>query len=214
MYLGIFCLGLLVSVFAFFLRALIRINNKVKNDFGCFTANQYYKYTVEILQFLYEDDNEEKVAQFFRKNTNMFIILDWLILTNTDSYEVIIKNGNHDGIFDVESEYCDQLRKYSRRFFNIYDENHKYIPINYKDTTFFTNFAELNVYKWAIESGLYDYINENKEEIEDLMVMDGILYDDETDDEAESSNTDNSDKEEEGGLQLDLTIRGKAIKVE
>ena len=60
----------------------------------------------------------------------------------------------------------------------MYDEKHKYIPIHYNKTTFFTNFAQLNTYKWAIETGLYDYINDHKDELEDILTVDGILQDD------------------------------------
>jgi len=210
MIIGLLCIALLVAVFSLLIKKLVDADRHIARNFGTLSPKEYYQYTVEILQFLHNGENEEKLAQFFRPSTNIEDILDWIIFSNNGVHKIILDEleeqeeqeyGKEIESYDAYWEYMKNQRKYTERFFNVNRGEQKYIPVHYKNTTFFTTFGQLNCYKWVIESGLYDYIIRNKDELEEILVGDGYLetisrHNSDNDDAENNENSDNADNDD------------------
>ena len=122
----------------------------------------HYTITIELMKFLYTDDNISKVIEFFRADTNMKQIFNYMLENNYSC--VMNMNGikNNSNVL-TEYEYYESL--YGTDLFNFYPDK-TYIALKYSnEITYFTSFNQLNVFRWIINSGLYDYMSENRENL-------------------------------------------------
>jgi hypothetical protein len=163
MLLALFCGTLLSSIIGFLMYRILTINSYLRNQTGKLGQPEFHALTVELRQFLGDPDNEFKVAQFYRPSSNMLSLLEFLVY----DYETPIIINKEE--FLVSQEYMNRENEFGPQIFDISSKYPGYLPIKYKDTVFFSNYAKLNAFKWAIDSGVYQYIEDNKDETIEMM---------------------------------------------
>ena len=142
-------------------------------------ASKQYVQNIKINRFLADEKNLEKTINFFRYSTRLHLNLKRIL---QDKYRHIFIDCqtfyNYYGGKDecpvnyikneCENVVCINLREIYEEEqmingINIFDihNNDKYYPLKKGDLCFMTNYAKLNVIKWIIEIGIYDYIEKH-----------------------------------------------------
>jgi hypothetical protein len=76
-----------------------------------------------------------------------------------------IKENNKeakDTIFNIHFDYKNQLKKYSKTYFDPFSRGDR-IPFFMKDTCFITTIGQLNFFRWFLSKRIYDYLIDIKE---------------------------------------------------
>ena len=80
-------------------------------------------------------------------------------------------------MYDVYIGYKAQLKSYKKKYFDPFRRQYKFFyHYDKSDTTKFTytNFGQLNFFKWAMEYNIIDYIELNYDVIMNAMYISGI----------------------------------------
>ena len=123
-----------------------------------------------------------------QKNTLSLRILDWLVTNYSKKYNVVykIKNNNTEINFNIYLDYKNQLKAYSKKYFDPFCRRERII-INTKDLSWklednikdkkniqnyelITTVGQLNFFKWFIENNVLNYAIENIEYIDKDMI--------------------------------------------
>jgi len=150
----LYMIKILISELLFEIR---KSENKRENkiNFYCYINN------LKILQFIYKPINKNIIIDCLTnpkiKKEIQILIEDKKVI----AYENLISFYKNVDTFDVYNEYCLHLVYYGKTNFNINESNINYLNLTFKGNDIKTNHAELNFYKWVIESGLYMYIKKN-----------------------------------------------------
>lgn len=95
-------------------------------------------------------------------------VLDWFIVNYSKKYNTCYLFGEHDNKtkFYVHNEYKNQLKGYSKKYFDFNCRTRKiaYHPNN--DITFVTSIGQLNFFHWAIRNKVIKYVENNINKIE------------------------------------------------
>ena len=123
-----------------------------------------------LLEFYKEEDNLTRMLKIITGESKISLrIVDWFATNyakkNYTLYEMTNKNGDLVR-FKVYFDYKLKLKAYSKKRFDPFCRWDR-ISIPYKDGTCIeTTIGQLNFFKWAIENGVVNYIEENYEVIE------------------------------------------------
>ena len=142
------------------------------------SLDKYIK-QIKINQFLQNSENLNKTINFYKHSTKLCINLRRLL---DDKYRHIFidcnKFYNYYGGKDncpinyvkneCENVVCINLQEIYEEeqmindieIFDI-ENKRKYFPLKKDDLCFMTNYAKLNVVRWLIETGIYDYIGKH-----------------------------------------------------
>lgn len=107
-------------------------------------------------------------------------LLDWLITNYAKKYNIVYRY--EDGTFNIFLEYKNQLKSFSKKFFDpfcrrnriFYTNDHEVIFLNNDNIQNFkkrkdgiiTTLAQLNAFRWFIKYGIIDYAIKYMEKIE------------------------------------------------
>jgi hypothetical protein len=92
-------------------------------------------------------------------------IVDWFV-TNYAKKNYVVYNLPNQERFKVHNDYKLKLKSYSKRRFDPFCRWERIrIPFN-EQQELETTIGQLNFFKWSIENGILDYIEENYEAIE------------------------------------------------
>lgn len=97
-------------------------------------------------------------------------LIEWFITNHAKRHDVIVTNRSDQ--INVHHSYRAALKTFSKEQFDPF-RRHERIRFVYgsgDDDAIETTVGQLNFFKWAIETGVLSYIQENKGEIEQLMV--------------------------------------------
>lgn len=89
--------------------------------------------------------------------------IDWFVSNYAKKHRINYQ-CNNDTVY-VHSNYKEQLRKFSKKYFDPYCRDHKifFRPIHqHKLIEIPTSIGQLNFFKWAIEHGILTYVINNK----------------------------------------------------
>lgn len=119
-----------------------------------------------LLAFYRTDDNLERMLKIINGESPISLrIVDWFATNYAKQNYTIIKNKDSDR-FKVYIDYKLKLKAYSKRRFDPFCRWER-INIPYKNNTDIqTTIGQLNFFKWALENGVIDHIEENYKEIE------------------------------------------------
>jgi len=93
-------------------------------------------------------------------------IVDWFATNYAKKYYTLYSINNSDRRFKVYVDYKLKLKAYSKRRFDPFCRWDR-INIPYKGETHIeTTIGQLNFFKWTLENGVIDYIDENYDAIE------------------------------------------------
>ena len=114
----------------------------------------------KLLEYYNKNNNLNFMLNIINGNSNISLrIVDWFV-TNycKKNYTVININNNRIKIYD---DYKLKLKAYSKKRFDPFCRWERItIPIN-SDKHVQTTIGQLNFFKWALESGIIDYIQDN-----------------------------------------------------
>lgn len=93
--------------------------------------------------------------------------LEYFITKYCQKNKIIIKRkiGNGSKFISIYDEYKDQLNSFDKRHFDLFKRSNKILFKSNKHSFFMTTIGQLNFFRWLIESGILDYIEENIEEL-------------------------------------------------
>jgi len=123
-----------------------------------------------LLEFYKEDNNLTRMLKIITGESKISLrIVDWFATNyakkNYTLYDMTNKNGD-DVRFKVYFDYKLKLKAYSKKRFDPFCRWER-ISIPYKDGTCIeTTIGQLNFFKWALENGVINYIEENYDIIE------------------------------------------------
>lgn len=101
-------------------------------------------------------------------------MIEWFITNHAKRRDVILTRGSGDQ-FNIYHSYRSALKTFSKEQFDPF-RRHERIRFVYGDSVddaIETTVGQLNFFKWAIETGVLDYIKANKAAIEAEMVKTG-----------------------------------------
>lgn len=118
-----------------------------------------------LIEFYKKDNNLDKMLDIINGNTKISLrIIDWFSTNYAKKDFTVYENKGRR--FKVYIDYKLKLKAYSKRRFDPFCRWDR-ISIPYKDgCEVQTTIGQLNFFKWAIDNGVIDYVEQNHEAIE------------------------------------------------
>ena len=151
--------GIIIS---YLFNKLVILTNDIQNNFGNLTILDHQSLTIKIHQFLALEENCDKLSYYFRPSTEYTNILNYLFELRTN--QIITLKDEEDPV-NIRDMALNKLDYFGYKLFHFKQPQIRYIPIPYKQTTFFSNYGHLNALIWIIDTGIHDYITENYNEL-------------------------------------------------
>lgn len=121
-----------------------------------------------LTQFFKDKENLNKMLKIVNDKSKISLrIMDWFV-TNYAKKNCTSYNKN-DNKFIVHLEYKSQLKAYSKKQFDPFRRNERIEFIDLEGNKIETTVGQLNFFRWAIENGIIDYIDDNLEIIDNDM---------------------------------------------
>lgn len=98
-------------------------------------------------------------------------VLEWVV-TKSNKKAINIKISNNE-YFSINIMYKAQLKSYKKKNFDPFRRDRKfYYKYDHNDENkkVLTTLGQLNFFKWAISNGIIDYVDNNYEDINRLMI--------------------------------------------
>ena len=115
----------------------------------------------KLLEFYNKDGNLDRMLSIINGNSRISLrIVDWFATNYAKKYYTVY-NINNNNRFKVYIDYKLKLKAYSKRRFDPFCRWDRII-IPYNNTSSIqTTIGQLNFFKWALENGIIDYIDNN-----------------------------------------------------
>jgi len=130
---------------------------------SCTTQNDLLLNT--LIEFYKKDNNLDKMLDVINGNTKISLrIIDWFSTNYAKkNFTIYEHNGRR---FKVYIDYKLKLKAYSKRRFDPFCRWER-ISIPYKENSEVqTTIGQLNFFKWAIDNGVINYVEQNYDAIE------------------------------------------------
>jgi hypothetical protein len=100
-------------------------------------------------------------------------LIDFFVTKYSKNHKIIFKinnpeNNNISQVINVYNSYKQQLKVYQKKHFDPFSRGYR-IPYFLNDTCIITTISQLNFFKWFFSYGLYEYILEYYNDIENEM---------------------------------------------
>ena len=131
------------------------------------------EYTIiRTLESFYENENNVNLfCPIINSQSNISIrLIDHFITKYAKNNKTcyIIKENNVDQIINIYTSYKQQLKIFQKKNFDPFSRGDR-IPYFMKNNCIITTIGQLNFFKWFFTKNIYNYINANKELIENDM---------------------------------------------
>lgn len=100
-------------------------------------------------------------------------LLDYFVTNYANKHKTTITKADDSIVICVHSSYKSQLKAFSKQQFDPFRRRERIIFKISEDQTIETTVGQLNFFRWAIESGVLDYVQEHKNDIEKDMYSTG-----------------------------------------
>ena len=119
----------------------------------------------KLLEFYNTNGNLDRMLSIINGNSRISLrIVDWFATNYAKKYYTVYDNNNIR--FKVYIDYKLKLKAYSKRRFDPFCRwDRIIIPYNHT-SSIQTTIGQLNFFKWALENGVVDYIDNNYSSIE------------------------------------------------
>ena len=119
----------------------------------------------KLMKYYKENDNLNKMLNIINGNSRISLrIVDWFATNFAKKYYTVFHE--EDKRFKVYVDYKLNLKAYSKKRFDPFCRWER-INIPYKDNEYIqTTIGQLNFFKWALQNGVIDYIENNYSDIE------------------------------------------------
>lgn len=112
-----------------------------------------------LLYKIKENDNYIKTIHKIVEDKKL-VMLDYFVTIYSREKKIILENTK-DKYFIVNSEYKNQLKSYSKKYFDAFKRDNK-ISISYNgDKNIITTIGQLNFLKWTIDNNIHLYIEKH-----------------------------------------------------
>jgi hypothetical protein len=137
-----------------------RKNALLKN----FSKREIYFYN-RIVNFYNHCPNQDinKIIDIINGTSTISLrILDWFVTKYSNKNKILLMSK--DEIFDVHISYKAQLKSYKKKYFDPFKRHDKF-EYHFKgtDTIIKTTIGQLNFFRWALENGIIEHIEEHFE---------------------------------------------------
>ena len=101
-------------------------------------------------------------------------LIDYFVTKYSKNHKVTYKvnnnilDNNYSQVINVYNSYKQQLKAYQKKHFDPFSRGYR-IPYFLNDTCIITTISQLNFFKWFFSNGLYEYILEFHNKIENEM---------------------------------------------
>ena len=123
----------------------------------------------KLMNFYNKDNNLEKMLNIINGKSKISLrIVDWFVTNYSKKNYIVydILKNNINNRFKVYNNYKLNLKAYSKKRFDPFCRWER-INIPYKDNEYIqTTIGQLNFFKWALQNGVIDYIENNYSDIE------------------------------------------------
>ena len=123
---------------------------------------------LSLLKFYNTRPNTEEIINLLEGDASMSLrLIDWFVTNYSKKNNIgyVIENQE----FLVYNNYKSQLKAYSKKMFDPFCRRERIMFQIGDKPVFVTTVGKLNFFRWAIEKGVLDYINEHQETIETEM---------------------------------------------
>ena len=96
-------------------------------------------------------------------------VIDWFVTNYSREFDVSCKHKERRTLFSVHDAYKSQLKAYSKRQFDPFCRRTRINFYYVAGKKVVTTVGQLNFFRWAIDSGVLDYIDEHRAAIEKHM---------------------------------------------
>jgi len=123
-----------------------------------------------------KDDNFIKLYDMLVNPKISLRVIDWFVTNYSKKYNIIydVKMNNKKMKLNVFTSYKSQLKSYSKKYFDPFCRRER-ITIKNNGKEIVTTYGQLNFFKWAIQSNIIIYIQDNYTKIEKDM-NESIVY--------------------------------------
>ncbi len=130
---------------------------ETKTDLIMQTLTDYYNKHQDYIKIIQDMYNQNS----FKKPDNISLrLLDWFVTNYSKKYIVILPSKNGGG-FNVYQQYRLSLKSYGKGWFDSCKRKER-IEFYYNDTDFIeTTCGQLGFFKWCFENGIFEYIKQN-----------------------------------------------------
>ena len=118
---------------------------------------------LDSLNNYYNENNINNLKEILTNSNISLRVIDWFVTNYSKKYN--IEYNYNSIIVNVYLSYKSQLKSYSKKFFDPFCRRNR---INYKQTVS-TTIGQLNFFKWALTTGVIDFVIDNYKIIEDDM---------------------------------------------
>lgn len=129
------------------------------------------------------------LVRFYKQNNNFYMnqiipiiegkcklslrLIDWFVTNFSKKYNTMIQNKKNDNndYLNVYLSYRQQLKAFSKQQFDPFRRRDRIQFFYDKDNNWIeTTIGQLNFFKWVLQHGILDYINDNVRSIESDMI--------------------------------------------
>jgi len=134
-----------------------------------YNPNTQNQLLLQSLLDFYDNDKLKKMIQIINGESSISLrIIDWFVTNYAKKYYTIYQLSNNQR-FKVYNDYKLKLKAYSKKRFDPFCRWERIIIPYDGENNMETTIGQLNFFRWAIESKILEYIEDNYERIENDM---------------------------------------------
>ena len=134
-----------------------------------YNPNTQNQLLLQSLLDFYDNDKLKQMIQIINGESTISLrIIDWFVTNYAKKYYTIYQLSNNQR-FKVYNDYKLKLKAYSKKRFDPFCRWERIIIPYDGENNMETTIGQLNFFRWAIESKILEYIQENYEKIENDM---------------------------------------------
>ena len=127
---------------------------------------------LSLSRFFGEIEHVQQMVNIVSGSSNLSLrMIDWFITSHSKKNNLIATKG--DKRINIYHSYTSQLRTFSKHQFDPFRRHQRILFLYDNDTkSVETTVGQMNFFRWAIETGVLDYIVANRDDLEKSMVND------------------------------------------
>ena len=134
-----------------------------------YNPNTQNQLLLQSLLDFYDNDKLKQMIQIINGESTISLrIIDWFVTNYAKKYYTIYQLSNNQR-FKVYNDYKLKLKAYSKKRFDPFCRWERIIIPYDGENNMETTIGQLNFFRWAIESKILEYIEDNYERIENDM---------------------------------------------
>jgi hypothetical protein len=146
-----------------------KLNNIIFNNINI--TSQENNIIKSFIHFYETNENSNIFIYLISNNSPISIrLIDHFVTKYSKNFKTNykLKENNIEQTFNVYTSYKQQLKGYQKKYFDPFSRGER-IPFFINDICIITTISQLNFFKWFINKKIYDYVLENRNNIDNDM---------------------------------------------